>query len=155
MLPMKTMTRGNLARLCGVGPETIRFYERRGLLPEAPRSGGGYRRFGEEAMNRLIFIRRAKNLGFSLPEIAELLSLHDEPRGDRARVKQLTESKLGEIESKIADLERMRSTLSEFSNQCSGYGPVSGCPIIEVIAEEPGTQQTPGNISAMCISKHG
>lgn len=132
---MKTMTRGQLARLCGVGPETIRFYERRGLIPEAPRSSGGYRRFGEEAMKRLIFIRRAKGLGFSLPEIGELLSLHDEPAGDRARVKQITESKLAEIESKIADLDRMRATLAELAEQCSGHGPVNGCPIIDAIAE--------------------
>lgn len=155
MATMETMTRGKLARLCGVGPETIRFYERRGLLPEAPRSDGGYRRFGEDAMNRLIFIRRAKNLGFSLPEIAELLSLHDDPGGNRARVKQITESKLREIESKIADLGRMRSTLSDVADQCSGHGPVSGCPIIEAIAGEPGGQQTPANTIATGIKKHG
>lgn len=129
------MTRGQLARRCGVGPETIRFYERRGLLPEAPRSSGGYRRFDEAAVNRLEFIRRAKALGFSLPEIAELLSLHDEPGGDRARVKQITDSKLEEIEAKLRDLERMRAALSRLAEQCSGHGPIEGCPIVEALAD--------------------
>ncbi|HSH42460.1 MAG TPA: MerR family DNA-binding protein [Arenicellales bacterium] len=132
---MATLTRGQLARICGVGPETIRFYERRGLLPEAPRSSAGYRRFGEDSVKRLRFIRRAKSLGFSLPEISELLALQDEPGGDRARVKQITESKLREIEAKISDLESMRAALSELAEQCSGHGPVSGCPIIETLAD--------------------
>ena len=132
-----TMTRGKLARLCGVGPETVRFYERRGLIPEAPRSSAGYRRFDQAAVDRLTFIRRAKSLGFSLPEIAELLSLHRDSGGDRARVKELAESKLREIEAKIEDLDRMRSALSDLSRQCSGKGPVSGCPIIETLARGP------------------
>lgn len=135
---MNTMTRGQLARRCGVGPETIRFYERQGLIPEAPRSSGGYRRFGAEAVSRLTFIRRAKELGFSLPEIGELLALHDQPGRDRAQVKALTESKLDEIEAKIADLGRMRSALAGLAEQCSGHGPVEGCPIIEALADETG-----------------
>lgn len=140
---MNTFTRGQLARACGVGPETIRFYERQGLIPEAPRSSGGYRRFSEDAVSRLLFIRRAKSLGFSLPEIGELLALQDDPGGDRARVKQITESKLHEIEAKIADLESMRVALSELAEQCSGHGPVSGCPIIETLAD--GQSSTPAD----------
>lgn len=136
---MNTLTRGQLARVCGVGPETIRFYERQGLIPEAPRSSGGYRHFGQQAVDRLVFIRRAKALGFSLPEVGELLALHDDPGGDRARIKEMTESKLHEIEAKIADLESMRSALSELAVQCSGHGAVKGCPIIETLADE----QTP------------
>lgn len=132
---MTTLTRGQLARACGVGPETIRFYERQGLIPEAPRSRSGYRRFGESAVNRLRFIRRAKSLGFSLPEIRELLALQDDPGGDRGRVKQITETKLREIEAKIADLESMRAALADLADQCSGHGPVSGCPIIETLAD--------------------
>lgn len=137
------MTRGQLARHCGVGPETIRFYERQGLIPAAPRSSAGYRRFDTEAVSRLTFIRRAKALGFSLPEISELLALHDNPRGDRAGVKTLTESKLAEIEGKIADLERMRSALSELAEQCSGHGPVDGCPIIEALADDSRPRTAP------------
>ena len=137
---MNTLTRGQLAEVCGVGPETIRFYERRGLIPEAPRSSGGYRRYGQDALGRLIFIRRAKNLGFSLPEIQELLELQDHPRSDRQRVRQITKSKLQEIESKIADLARMQAILSDLAKQCSGHGPVSGCPIIEAIADGSSTK---------------
>lgn len=137
------LTRGQLARMCGVGPETIRFYERRGLIPEAPRSSDGYRRFGPEAVDRLVFIRRAKALGFSLPEIGELLALHDEPGGDRARVKQMTESKLDEIDAKVADLVRMRAALSELAAQCSGRGAVEGCPIIEALADAPAASSDP------------
>ena len=133
---MTDLTRGQLARLCGVGPETIRFYERRGLIPEAPRSNSGYRRFGEEAAGRLVFIRRAKSLGFTLPEIAELLELHHDSGAGRARVKALAESKLREIEAKINDLTRMRSVLSDLARQCSGRGPVAGCPIIEALAQD-------------------
>ena len=132
---MSTLTRGQLARACGVGPETIRFYERQGLIPQAPRSSGGYRRFDEAAIHRLRFIRRAKSLGFSLPEIRELLALQDDPGGDRGRVKQITESKLHEIEAKIADLESMRVALADLAEQCSGHGAVSGCPIIETLAD--------------------
>jgi len=132
---MTSLTRGQLARLCGVGPETIRFYERQGLIPETPRSSAGYRRFGREAVDRLRFIRRAKSLGFSLPEIGELLALQDDPGGDRARVKEITEYKLAEIETKIADLQNMRAALSGLAEQCSGHGPISGCPIIETLAD--------------------
>lgn len=131
---MKTLTRGQLARRCGIGPETIRFYERRGLIPEVPRSSAGYRRFDQHAVDRLVFIRRAKDLGFSLPEIGELLALHDDPGGDRGEVKAITLTKLREIEAKIESLERMRSALAELAQQCSGRGAVSGCPIIEALA---------------------
>lgn len=149
---MNTLTRGQLARLCGVGPETIRFYERQGLIPEAPRSSSGYRRFGQQAIDRLVFIRRAKALGFSLPEIGELLGLHDDPGGDRARVKEMTESKLHEIEAKIADLARMRSALAELAEQCSGHGSVLGCPIIEALADEPSTATPTGTTE---LKHHG
>jgi len=152
---MNTMTRGQLARHCGVGPETIRFYERQGLIPEAPRSGGGYRRFGPEAVSRLTFIRRAKALGFSLPEIGELLALHDSPDGERARVKSLTEAKLAEIEAKIMDLERMRAALRELATQCSGHGPVEGCPIIEALADEPDKPEGHETVRPEASSSHG
>lgn len=133
---MKMLTRGQLARRCGIGPETIRFYERRGLIPKVPRSSGGYRCFDQHAVDRLVFIRRAKELGFSLPEIGELLALHDDPGGDRGEVKTITTAKLREIEAKIEALERMRSVLAELAAQCSGHGTVSGCPIIEALAGE-------------------
>lgn len=135
---MKPLTRGQLAKACGIGIEAIRFYERQGLLPPAPRSGAGYRRFHPSTVPRLEFIGRAKNLGFSLREIGELLALHDDPHGDRARVKALTETKLAEIERKLHDLARIRDVLAELAQECSGEGPISGCPIIHALTHDSG-----------------
>ncbi|MDT0636104.1 MerR family transcriptional regulator [Spectribacter hydrogenooxidans] len=125
---------GQLARTAETGVETIRFYERRGLMPEPPRTSSGYRRYPLDAAERLRFIQRAKRLGFTLDEIGSLLRL--EAGGDRAEVKKIALAKLGEIETRIADLERMRATLCELTQRCSGHGPVAGCPIIDALAEE-------------------
>lgn len=126
------MTIGRLARASSVGVETIRFYEREGLLDEPARTASGYRQYPPETAERLGFIRRAKALGFSLAEIRELLALA-EPRDSRARVKALTEHKLAQIERRIDELRRMREALADLNRQCSGHGPVEGCPIIETL----------------------
>lgn len=131
---MKTLTRGKLARAAGVGAETIRFYEQRGLLRRPPRTAAGYRRFDDESLQRLRFIRRAKDLGFNLHEIGELLALHDAPGGERAAVKALAGTRLAEIEARIRDLERMRAVLAQLETECSGTGPINGCPIIHALA---------------------
>ena len=133
---MNTLTRGQLARLCHVGAEAIRFYERQGLLPSPARSASGYRRFTQDAVDRLNFIRRAKNLGFNLKEIRELLELQDDPHRDRSHVKAITESKLAEVVTKISDLERMRAVLDGLVADCSGSGPIEGCPIIHALARD-------------------
>ena len=134
---MTALSIGRLARASGVGVETIRFYEREGLLAPPPRTAAGYRQYDAEAVERLGFIRRAKQLGFSLEEIRELLGLA-EAHGDRARVKALAEHKLAEIERRIDELRRMRAALAELNRQCSGRGPVEGCPIIEALADTDG-----------------
>lgn len=126
------LTRGQLARACGIGIEAIRFYERQGLLPKPPRSAAGYRYFPADSIDRLNFIRRAKQLGFSLKEIAELLSLHEQS-GDRSEVKALALSKLAEIETRLRDLQNMQQALSKLVEQCSGHGSVQGCPIIHAL----------------------
>lgn len=131
------MTIGRLASTASVGVETIRFYEREGLLEPPERTASGYRLYPPETAERLGFIRRAKALGFSLAEVRELLGLA-EPTGDRARVKALAERKLAEIERRIDELRRMREALAGLSRQCSGHGPVEGCPIIEALNEERG-----------------
>ena len=136
---MRPITIGRLARAAGVGVETIRFYEREGLLSEPPRTESGYRQYRPDAVERLGFIRRAKALGFSLGEIRELLGLA-EPTEDRARVKALTEHKLAEIERRIDELRRMRRALSELDQQCSGHGRVEGCPIIEALNDGDGDE---------------
>lgn len=136
---VRPITIGRLAKSAGVGVETIRFYEREGLLSEPPRTESGYRQYHPDAVERLGFIRRAKALGFSLGEIRELLGLA-EPTGDRARVKALTEHKLAEIERRIDELRRMRRALSELDRQCSGHGRVDGCPIIEALNDGDGDE---------------
>lgn len=128
-----TMTIGRLARSAEVGVETIRFYEREGLLHEPARTASGYRQYPPEAVARLEFIRRAKQLGFSLAEIRELLALA-RPGGDRARVKAIAGHKLAEIDRRIERLRRMRTALAELDRQCSGHGPVEGCPIVETLS---------------------
>ncbi|MAA73242.1 MAG: heavy metal-responsive transcriptional regulator [Salinisphaeraceae bacterium] len=124
---------GQLAKSADTGVETIRFYERRGLMPDPPRAPSGYRRYPRDATDRLLFIRRAKRLGFTLDEIGTLLALQE--GGGRAAVKAIAQAKLAQIEARIDDLRRMRKTLAELEKQCSGHGPVPGCPIIEALSD--------------------
>jgi MerR family copper efflux transcriptional regulator len=129
----KKLTIGRLAKEAGVGIDTVRFYERRGLLPEPLRTAAGYRLYGNETVARIQFIRRAKQLGFTLDEIILLLRLQDQG-GKKSEVRDLTQHKLQEINSKITDLERIRSVLQDLASTCSGKGTVKGCPIIEAIS---------------------
>jgi MerR family copper efflux transcriptional regulator len=129
---MSTLTIGKLAAAAGVRIDTVRFYERAGLLKKPPRTGAGYRLYAESDAARLRFIRRAKALGFSLEEIAELLRLND-GGGRRSAVRALAEQRLSEIEQKLTELSRMRDTLRHLLHQCHGDGALAGCPIIEAV----------------------
>ncbi len=129
-------TIGKLAGAEGVAAETLRYYERLGLLRPEARTEAGYRLYGEEARRRLRFIRRAQALGFTLSEIGELLALGEEPEASMAEVKALTSEKLADIEQRIADLERMRDALSALHQRCPGHGPRHECPILESLAGE-------------------
>ncbi|MFO0930254.1 MAG: heavy metal-responsive transcriptional regulator [Gemmataceae bacterium] len=131
---MKTMTIGQVAREAGLGVETLRFYEREGLLPEPDRRASGYRQYDPAVVGRLRFIQRAKALGFTLREIKELLLLHEDEDATRADVKQRTREKIADIEAKIADLQRMRAALTSLTESCDGAGPLDGCPIIAALA---------------------
>lgn len=134
---MNNQTIGQIASVSGTPIETIRFYEREGLLPQAPRTAAGYRLYDDGASKRLRFISRAKALGFTLAEIREILNLQDNPasnRTGRKEVKALTERKLADIERRIADLQRMQQVLSNLAGECSGRGGVSHCPIIETLS---------------------
>jgi MerR family transcriptional regulator, mercuric resistance operon regulatory protein len=126
---MGEMTIGTLARATGVQVETIRFYQRRGLLGLPRRPAGGVRRYGEDAAARLTFIKRAQDIGFTLAEIAELLRLE---RGCRD-AHDLASAKLATIERRMADLARMRKTLRELVGRCES-GKSAACPIIEALA---------------------
>jgi MerR family mercuric resistance operon transcriptional regulator len=133
---MKALTIGRLARATGVNLETVRYYERRGLLPRPPRSTSGYRLFPEDAAKRLKFIRRAQELGFSLREIRELLSLRVARNASCTAVCRKADAKIADIESKIRSLESMKKTLSRLRNACAGRGPISECSILESLERE-------------------
>ena len=129
---MSTLTIGKLANAAGVGIDTVRFYERAGLLNRPQRTASGYRLYAGSDVARLRFIRRAKGLGFSLEEIAELLRLND-GGGRRAAVRALAGQRLAEIEQKLSELSRMRNTLRHLILHCRGDGPLAGCPIIDAV----------------------
>ena len=129
---MQTLTIGKLAAAAGVGVDTVRFYERAGLLKKPARTPSGYRMYAASDSARLRFVRRAKGLSFSLEEVGELLRLND-GRGTRASVRALTERRLAQIEQRVAELNRMRKTLRGLLHDCHGDGPLAGCPIIEAV----------------------
>ncbi len=131
---MTAMTIGKAARRGGVGIETIRFYERRGLISQPPRpNGGGFRVYPEETLQRIRFIRQAQEIGFSLREIEELLSLRADPSADCADVRPQATAKLEEVERKIAKLEKMRGALQELIGACPGSGAIRVCSIMEAL----------------------
>ncbi len=132
---MAALTIGQVAKKAGVGVETIRFYEREGLLavPARKGSGVGYRQYGQDAVDRLLFIARAKALGFALSEIKDLLRLHD-GGGDRAEVRRMAAEKAAAVEARITDLQRVRAALAGLVAACDGEGPLDGCPIVAALA---------------------
>lgn len=136
---MKPLTIGQVASRAGVGVETVRFYEREGLLEEPRRKASGYRQFDETVIDRLRFIRRAKELGFTLKEIKELLSLKLDPSTTCAEVKKRAEHKIDDIDAKIDSLKRMKQALVKLAKTCSGRGETSDCPILEALDGEEET----------------
>jgi Hg(II)-responsive transcriptional regulator len=134
---MSELTIGQIARRTGIGIETIRFYERKGLIDEPPRKESGYRQYDENAIARLTFIQQAKTLGFSLREINELLSLRQKPGITSREIKQVAETKLADIENKMRLLRRMQRTLKKLVDKCPGNGPTNECPILEALEKSP------------------
>lgn len=124
------VTIGRLARKAGLGAETLRHYERLGLIRPARRSAANYRLYGPETERRLTFIRRAQALGFSLAEIRELLDLHHRSEAKAGEIKALTERRIEMVKTKIADLEHMRDGLNALARQCDGERPSAECPIL-------------------------
>jgi MerR family copper efflux transcriptional regulator len=133
---MRPLTIGQVARRAGVGIETVRFYEREGLLEEPARRDSGYRQYEEDVVARLRFIKRSKELGFSLKEIKELLALRVDPTTTCAEVKSRAEAKIADIEEKINTLQRMKKALKKLTQTCSGQGPTSECPILEALGPQ-------------------
>ena len=127
------LTIGKVARGAGLAIDTVRYYEREGLLEKPARTASGYRRYTTGAIARLRFIRQAKELGFSLPEIKELLALRVTPGKSCADVRAHAEHKIADVDRRLASLKRVRGALVKLASACSGKGPVSQCPILEAL----------------------
>ncbi len=132
----KPLRIGQVARLAGVGVETVRFYERGGLVEEPPRRESGYREYPTGAVDRIRFIRRAKELGFTLKEIRELLDLRLDSEATCGDVKETAREKIVDIEEKIRILQRMKRALVKLTAACDGNGPVESCPILGALEKK-------------------
>ncbi len=126
-----SLTIGQVAKAAKVHVETLRYYERRGLVAKPPRSAALYRSYPEDTVPRVQFVKHAQALGFSLHEIRELLSLKAAPRARCGDVKRRAETKVDEIDAKVRALKAMRRALMRLVSQCDGNLPVSKCPILE------------------------
>lgn len=126
---------GAVARRSGVAIDTIRFYEREGLLPEPQRRASGYRTYDTGAVKRLRFIRRAKNLGFSLDEIRELLELSQDREHGVEAVKRRAAARLADLNHRIRELNRIRRGLRDLVEACPGHGRPEDCPILRALGD--------------------
>jgi DNA-binding transcriptional MerR regulator len=128
-MPKTQMTIGTAAKAAGVAVDTVRYYEREGLLSSAERTASGYRVFSPSDVERLRFIRKAKALGFTLADIADLLRLQD-GGGPRTEVRSRARARIEDLSRKIAELTAIRDALVALEGRCHGRGTVAGCPII-------------------------
>jgi MerR family mercuric resistance operon transcriptional regulator len=136
-IPGKGVQRAELARRTGCNLETIRYYEKIGLLPAPPRSEGGYRLYGENHLKRLTFIRRSRELGFTLDEVRGLLRLVDGGDYTCAEVKEITLEHLDAVHRKNTDLQRLERVLRDMVSQCDD-GRMPECPVIEALFQQSG-----------------
>jgi MerR family mercuric resistance operon transcriptional regulator len=128
------LTVGKLAEAAGVGVETIRFYEKRGLVEQPERRGSGYRIYQPEDVTRIRFIKNAQALGFSLKEIGDLIELERDARSQCSDLQVRTDAKIRVIDQKIEELSRMRSELQRLSSSCSSDQPLSDCKLMNCMA---------------------
>ncbi len=129
------LTIGELGSATRTKVETIRYYERIGLIPKPPRTAGNYRDYGKAELDRLSFVRRARDLGFSLDQVRALLALSDNQEQDCAEIDGIARTHLEQVERKIADLKALQRELSAVLNSCKG-GTVANCRIVEALAPE-------------------
>ena len=134
--PAKRITRGVLSKRTGCNIETVRYYERIGLMPDPGRSEGGHRLYAEQHVRRLQFIRRCRELGFAIEEIRTLLDLVDRRESTCAEVRDIAMAHVDEIRRKIGDLRRMERTMTSMIKQCDG-GAAPACPIIDALFGTP------------------
>ena len=130
-MPNAGLTIGDVADAAGVGIETIRYYERRGLVPQPGKAAGAYRRYGAGHVDRIRFIKRAQALGFSLEEIETLLALEDGT--DRRSIRRIATARLEETRRRIADLRRIEGVLAHLLHECEAHTKAHHCPIIAAI----------------------
>lgn len=126
---------GELAQRAGVGIDTVRYYEKQGLLPPPVRQASGYRHYAAPDVSRLRFVRRAKALGFTLEEIRELLALSGRREDDMAGLKAAATAKLADVETRLAELARIRNGLRTLVASCPGHGALEQCPILDALDE--------------------
>src|SRR5260370_20194248 len=130
---MEELTTAKLAREGGVNVETIRYYERHGLLRKAPRTPSGYRKFSNADLNRLRFVRRAQELGFTLKEVKELLAIRVKPGSSCGDVRRKAEAKIADFDQKVRHLQAIREALVRMKETCTGRGPLTNCSILEAL----------------------
>lgn len=130
---MSGLTIGRVARGAGLAIDTVRYYEREGLIEKPARTSSGYRQYPADAVARLRFIRQAKELGFTLSEIRELLALKVAPGKSCADIRARAEAKIADIEQRVAQLTRMKRALAKLAMACTGRGPTSECPILDAM----------------------
>ena len=133
MRSLRTLSIGRLAALSGVNLETIRYYERIGLMPRPARTEGGHRAYDDEQVGRLSFIRRARDLGFGLDEIHTLLDLAEPSRRPCEEVRAIAEVRLEAVRRRLADLARLETLLARTIARCAKAGPAPSCPVLEML----------------------
>lgn len=133
---MESLTIGKVAKLAGVGVETIRYYQRRGLVVEPHREESGYRQYPNDTVTRIRFIKRTKELGFSLKEIKGLLSLRVDPQMTCEDIKTRAVGKIHEIEVKILELQKIKNALTKLIISCERTGRTTECPILDFLDRE-------------------
>ncbi len=132
-MEQQMMKIGAVATRADVNIQTVRYYERRGLLPKPPRTESNYRLYSEDSVRRVRFVKRAQQLGFTLKEIKELLALRLKPASRSSAVKERATAKIANIEEKIRTLQRMKRALTKLTAACDGCGSTNECPILEAL----------------------
>ncbi len=141
---MDTYTIGQLAKRVGLSVETLRFYEQEGLIDEPDRSPSGYRQYPEAAVQRLLFVQRAKVFGFTLRDIKGLLDLYESLAASRGDVRLVADERIAAIEAQISELRANEEALTKLRALCAGDGPARECPILTTIAGHCGDQESGG-----------
>ena len=138
---MREFTIGQLSRLADVNIETIRYYEKIGIIPHPPRNSSGYRIYSTPHLGRLSFVRRCRELGFSQPEVRKLLTLIDDHNYTCAEVRDITEKQLLTVKNKIKDLRKLEQALANMIGECDG-GDIPDCPIVDILSAMPDEEKS-------------